>query len=117
MDLAGAIQKHTEWKLKFRSAIENHETMDVATIARDDRCELGKWLRGDGKLRFGSLQSHAACVARHAAFHAEAGKIAQAINAKRYAAAEAMLDGNMSYAAASSDVGVAILRLKKEAAL
>lgn len=117
MDLGHAIQKHAEWKLKFRTAIARQDTMDVATIARDDCCELGTWLRGDGKRLFGEMQSYLSCVQRHAAFHAEAAKVAQAINGKRFTQAEAMLDGESAYADASSAVGVAIMKLKKEAAL
>ncbi len=44
MNLDDAIAKHAEWKVKFRSAMERHETMDHATICKDDACMLGKWL-------------------------------------------------------------------------
>ncbi len=117
MNLEQAIEKHAEWKLRFRTAMNKHETLDEASIAKDDCCELGQWLHGDGKRRFGSLASYSACVTRHAAFHGEAAKVAHAVNARRYAQAEAMLEGNTGYADASSAVGVAILRLKKEAGL
>ena len=114
MDLDHAIEKHAEWKMRLRAAIMRHETVDLATVAADDRCELGKWLHGEGRRLFGSLGGFLPCVARHAEFHAQAGKIAQAINAGRYAEAELMLNGNSPYANASSTVGAAILRLKKE---
>jgi methyl-accepting chemotaxis protein len=117
MDLEHAVQKHAEWKLRFRSAIARHETLDAASIGRDDCCDLGKWLHGEARRRFGSLQSHATCLSRHAAFHAEAGKVAQAVNARHYDTAEALMDADSGYVAASTAVGVAILRLKKEAGL
>ena len=117
MDLNNAIEKHAEWKMKFRSAISKKETMDAATISKDNCCELGKWLHGEAKSKFGSLQSHAACLAKHASFHVEAGKVAQAINAQKFAEAEAMMNAGTPYTAASSAVGVAILQLKKEAKL
>ena len=115
MDLSQAIQKHAEWKLKFRSAISGKETLDAATIAKDNCCELGKWLHGEGKIKYSKLASHADCTSKHASFHIEAGKVAAAINAKKYIEAEAMLGGNTPYASASGDVAVAITRLKKEA--
>ena len=117
MDLDHAIQKHAEWKLRFRSAIAKHETLDAAAIGRDDCCELGKWLHGDARRLFGSLESYSACVSRHAVFHSEAGRVAQAVNARKYDAAEAMMDGSSTYVTASTAVGVAIVRLKKEAGL
>ncbi|HXG49160.1 MAG TPA: CZB domain-containing protein, partial [Methylomirabilota bacterium] len=84
MDLNQAIEKHAEWKLKFRAAISKQETMDAATIAQDNCCELGKWLHGEAKSRFGALKSYAECVSKHAEFHTEASKAAQAINARKY---------------------------------
>jgi hypothetical protein len=117
MDLNNAIEKHAEWKLKFRSAISKSETMDASSISKDSCCELGKWLHGEAKVKFGSLPSHSACVAKHAAFHIEAGKVAQTINARKFTEAEAMLNAGTPYTAASSAVGVAVLKLKKEARL
>jgi methyl-accepting chemotaxis protein len=117
MDLSQAIAKHAEWKTKFRKAISGKEMMDASTISTDNCCELGKWLHGEGKAKYGSLGGHAACLGKHATFHVEAGKVARAINAKKFGEAEAMLNGGTLYAAASNAVGVAIMQLKKEAQL
>ena len=114
LDLDSAIQNHSEWKMKFRTAISQHETMDAAMIARDDCCELGKWLHGDGKEKFGKLISYTNCFSSHAVFHIEAGKVAQAINTKKYAEAWNMIDNGTSYANASSVVAGDIMRLKEE---
>ncbi len=117
MDLDNAIGKHAEWKLKFRSAISKQEAMDAGTIAKDNCCELGKWLHGEAKAKFSRLNSYAECIAKHAVFHVEAGKVASAINSKKYTEAEAMLNSGTPYAAASNAVGVAIIHLKKEAGI
>ncbi|HJV51715.1 MAG TPA: CZB domain-containing protein [Noviherbaspirillum sp.] len=114
MDLHQAIEKHAEWKVKFRSAIAKKESMDVHSIAKDNCCDLGKWLHGDAKARYGKLPSYAQCVLKHAAFHSEAGKVAHAINAKNFDLAEAMLGSGTSYFLASSAVGIAISHLRKE---
>jgi hypothetical protein len=117
MDLDQAIERHAQWKVKFRKAITDHETMDVETISKDNCCELGKWLHGDAKSKFGKLASHAECVKRHAVFHTEAGKVAKTINAKNYAEATNMIESGTPYAVASNAVGVAIKQLKKESGL
>ncbi len=116
MNLDKAIQKHMDWKVKFRSAITKQEQMDVSSIGKDNCCELGKWLYGEGKTHCGHLAGYATVVSKHAAFHVEAGKIASAINAKKYAEAENMLGSSSAFTAVSGEVGVAIMRLKKEAA-
>lgn len=117
MDLNEAVGKHAEWKLKFRKAIAEHATMDAETIAKDNCCELGKWLHGEAKAKLGNFSSYAECIAKHAAFHTEAGKVAKAINAKSYIEAESMISSDTAYLAASSAVGLAIMHLKKEAGL
>ncbi len=117
MDLNHAIDRHAEWKIKFRRAISGHEMMDAATISKDNACELGKWLHGEAKAKFGKHDSLDDCITKHAAFHVEAGRVAQLINQKKFTEAEAMLNSGTSYAAASSAVGLAIMRLKKEAGL
>ncbi len=117
MDLTQAIDRHAEWKTRFRKAMTEHQSLDAAAIAKDNCCDLGKWLHGEAKARYGQLPSFSACVAKHAAFHAEAGKVAHAINAKIFDEAESMLGAGTGYAAASTAAGAAILHLKKEAAL
>lgn len=117
MDLNEAIQAHSAWKMRLRSAITHHETLDEATIQRDDCCKLGRWLHGEARSSFGKLASHADCVKKHAAFHQAAGKVAGEINARHYAEAEAMLASKSEYAKASNEVIFAIGTLKKEAGL
>ena len=114
IDLEMAQQKHGEWKVKLRRAITKHELMDVKTIARDDCCDFGKWLHGDGKIKLGHQTSFSECLSRHAAFHVEAGKVAEVINAQRYKDAEAMLGAGTPYTLASNQVGIAIMRLKQD---
>lgn len=117
MDLDQAVTKHAEWKMKFRAAINKEESLDVASISKDNCCELGQWLHGEAKAKYGKLASHNECVSKHAAFHAEAGKVAKTINLKKYREATTMLDIGTPYAAASNAVAVAIMHLKKETAL
>lgn len=114
MNLDEAIQKHSEWKVKLRAAASKKETLDAATIRQDNACTLGKWLHGEGKTQYGSKMSFTNLVAKHADFHHNAGKVAEAINAKKYNAAETMLGIGSQYGHASLAVAAAITALKKE---
>lgn len=115
MNLNDAIQAHAQWKVKLRGAIQNQEQLDVKSISVDNCCPLGQWLHGDAKSQYSGLGSYADLVKKHAVFHQEAGKVATEINAKNYPKAESMLGSGTSYMSASSQVGVAIMALKKEA--
>jgi methyl-accepting chemotaxis protein len=114
MNLDDAIKKHLDWKIKFYTAISKQEQMDVSLIVRDDCCELGKWLHGEGKIQCSGLESYLPILSKHVAFHLEAGKVAAAINAKKYTEAEAMLGSSSAFAAISKEIGLALIHLKNE---
>jgi hypothetical protein len=115
MDLNNAAQTHAQWKVKLRAAIAKQQKMDVVTLSRDDCCELGQWLHGEGRTQFGRLGSHGDCVKKHVTFHSEVAKVATAVNAAHYQAAENMLGAGTPYAQASSALAVAFMHLRKEA--
>ena len=114
MDLEHANQTHMEWKARFRFAILAKDTLDAEMISKDDCCELGKWLFGAGKSELGSLVNYADCVVKHKTFHIEAGKVAAAINAKKYAEAGAMIAPGAPYSMASNMTVFAIAQLREE---
>jgi methyl-accepting chemotaxis protein len=116
MNLDNALQKHIDWKVTFRNAISRQMQMDVENIAKDSCCELGKWLHSEGKVQYGQLSSYETTLTKHAAFHIEAGKIASAINEKKYIEAEAMLLEGTAFLSVSDEVAIAIMRLKIEVA-
>lgn len=115
MNFDEAIHKHAEWKLKFRTAITRQEQLDTATIAKDNCCALGNWLYGDGRLKFGTKPEFKAVLDLHKAFHVEAGKVSQLINAKKFAEAEKALGAATPYGNVSNAVCSALVALKKAA--
>lgn len=117
MNLENAVQTHAQWKTKLRSAIAKHEQLDLTTLSRDDCCELGQWLHGEGKSSFGKLASHGECMHKHVVFHSEVTKVAKAVNSKQFELAESMLDAGTTYAKASSALSVSFLQLRKEAGI
>jgi methyl-accepting chemotaxis protein len=114
VDLNDAIQKHAQWKFKFRNALHANETMDAAAISKDNNCEFGKWLHVEAKALYGKNATYAKCLAGHAAFHVEAGKVAAAVNAKKKDEAERLMSAGSRFAEASMRVGVSIIELKNE---
>ena len=88
MDLNHAIEAHSLWKTKFRTAITKQESLDASTIGADNCCELGKWLYGEGRGLYGAKPQFTALLQKHKGFHAEAGKVAKLINAKQFSLAE-----------------------------
>jgi methyl-accepting chemotaxis protein len=114
VNLDSAIRAHAEWRSKLRTAATRKETMDADTIARDDCCELGKWLHGSGQSRYGSKPSFVSLVSCHSEFHQEAGKVARLINQGAYDTAEQQLGSGTGFTLASNKVGSAVVQLQKE---
>jgi methyl-accepting chemotaxis protein len=115
IDLDGALKKHSDWKVKLRTAINNKETLDVATISKDNCCDFGEWLHHeDTHPQIAHLRSYQDCMNQHAVFHIEAGKVAAIINDKKYDQAQHLLGSDSNFSKASNAVGVSIMRLKKD---
>lgn len=112
MNLTNALNAHTQWKVRLQAAVDQKQPLDAATIGRDNVCELGKWLYGEGKTLFAGTDIYTQVVHRHAMFHAAARAVAEKINAREYEVARKMLRG-AAFSDASTQVGVAIIQLHK----
>jgi methyl-accepting chemotaxis protein len=115
MNLDNAILAHYEWKNKLKAAITAKAQLDAATISLDNCCEFGKWLYGDGGKQYGKKPEFTSLLQKHKTFHAEAGKVAAVINARRYDDAGKMIETNSPFGTASVGVGVAVNALKRVA--
>jgi methyl-accepting chemotaxis protein len=107
-----AMLWHQLWKDKLHEAVAEQLQLDVAIICCEDGCDLGKWLRTDGKRRYGNKPDFTNLLKRHREFHQVAGHVAMAINGNEYRDARAMLGERSQFAYASIEVSVAIMKFK-----
>jgi hypothetical protein len=112
MDLSTAYKTHVQWRIQLKEAIRTGEKLDVATIKRDDCCDLGKWLHGQGKGLYGAKPEFVKLVETHYVFHLETAIVANAINALDHQTAIEMMDMSRAFGRASLEVGMAINALK-----
>jgi methyl-accepting chemotaxis protein len=110
-----AIRAHREWKARFLVAMARNERLNVTEISADNCCKFGKWLHSEAKTRFGQVRGYQECVEAHAAFHVEAGKIAQRVNDGLIQEANQMLGYDTPYAKTSEDLSVRVFALFNEA--
>lgn len=83
-----AVQSHVQWKLKLLSAIGGGEKIDRATACVDDKCELGRWIYGEGS-QFSALPAFAELKKTHKEFHACVLAVADLIDAGKLDSAQA----------------------------
>lgn len=113
MDFTKAVDAHVAWKLKLQTAIRNNETLDATTIYKDDQCEIGKWIHGEGATHAGS-DAYELLKKEHAHFHTCAGDVVAKINAGDADSALHMLDAGSAFTGASTETVSAIIKMRKE---
>ncbi len=115
LDFDKVINAHAQWKTKFRAAITHQEQLKAETIARDDGCELGKWIYSEGKAALGHSAEFAKLVSEHKHFHRSAGDVAHIINQRRFDAATDMIGPRSAFTQASNQVIATLGRIKRGA--
>jgi hypothetical protein len=97
MDFDGAIQAHTNWKLRLFSFCKGTlpEKIDMQELEKDNLCALGKWIHGEGQ-GYAADPKGSDLVQAHAAFHRAAASIALMIERGRAPAAQALLNSRDS---------------------
>jgi hypothetical protein len=107
-----AASSHRAWKVRLQESMSKGERLDVATISRDDCCELGTWLHSDGIVRLGHSPEFVMLIERHREFHLVTSVVALVINGKDYQKAQLLLQESSAFQASTIAVIDAITNLK-----
>ena len=77
LDFMSALHAHRHWKIRLADYVRSgsRDRMDYRAVGRDDRSELGQWIHGDARRRWGHLPSFGLLRSTHALFHLAAGHI------------------------------------------
>jgi methyl-accepting chemotaxis protein len=112
MNVKEILASHKSWKDKLRIAMATREPIDLDEVRSDRCCELGNWLYGEGKHRFGHLPEYELCRLKHALFHQAAETVAGLINQGHLLEADKMLANSSSmYSQTSEALGKAVITL------
>lgn len=87
--------------------------MDAETVTRDDECEIGRWLYGDGS-RFRQLHEYRHALRVHAAFHRRAAKVVNMVDHGRRLEAAADLAPGGDLRGLSGDLARAFIQLNRK---
>jgi methyl-accepting chemotaxis protein len=71
------VLMHRNWLIQLRAFLDDRKEGLKATAEDYHRCDLGKWIYGEGK-RFNETRSYKELEEEHKKFHAAAGSIIQA---------------------------------------
>lgn len=113
MNFDDAISAHIKWKARLNRFIDGTggERLDSATVCKDNLCDLGKWIYGEGA-KYKSASHYGDLVAKHANFHRRAAEVVEKVESNDRPAARALLSG--AFTVASKETVSAIMEMKKE---
>lgn len=77
LDMKAALDAHTAWTKRLEGRINgtNNESLNIADVASDCNCTLGKWLHDAARQQFGNSIDYKELRRVHADFHLKAGEI------------------------------------------
>lgn len=83
LDLDAAIANHEVWRQQLEDLVHGRsgEVPQAEPICSADRCDLGRWLGGTGRLRLGHYPTFGMLVARHQYFHQQAAGVVDQMRA------------------------------------
>lgn len=115
MDFNAAIVAHSEWKRKLKAYLQNPDhSLRSAEVALDSKCELGKWIVGEGR-QYASSAVFRNLTAEHTRFHKAAGELVHLANSGQKVNVEAVFAGESEIARATAAVVNALAEMKKHA--
>jgi methyl-accepting chemotaxis protein len=106
MNFSEAIKEHASWRLRLSRCCQGtqNEAINAQILAKDNACDLGKWLYGAGR-QYASDPKFRELINVHSVFHRAVAEIATLAQSGRRKEAEAFLNSNDSqYAKASVQV-------------
>jgi aerotaxis receptor len=114
--LANAYKAHLNYKAELIAAANECNLQDLAPFLRDDRCALGKWLYGKGKLQYGATPEFDRLVRAHQIFYCVLVVIAKQPTLVTAGGFHRALIESAQLNAASIDIGVAVNHLRSAVA-
>jgi hypothetical protein len=117
VDFDGAIEAHVGWTRRLQDYLRHPDkSLDPAKVARDDLCELGKWIHGGGARNAGLL-AFGVLNAKHTDFHIAAADVVRRADRGIDVSEEVLLGGSSVFSVTSSAIVSAILKLKADSKL
>ncbi len=115
MNFDEAVLAHSSWKQKLKLYVEKPDrSLDPATVALDNKCQLGEWLHGEGG-KYAALPEFRTLTAEHARFHKAAAELVRKANRGETVDAEVALGASSEFAKSTSGVVNALVEMKKKA--
>lgn len=104
LNFAAELDAHRAWQRRLRNVIQGDQAdqANLATARDAAACALGRWLSGEGRLRYGSRPEFEVLRVRHDTFHVQVAQVLELALAGERVRAQRVFLG--AFAAASADL-------------
>lgn len=94
LDIPLAKAAHENWKHRLQAYLDgtSQEEFLPEVICFDDRCDLGRWIHGEGQKRLGRFAGFTALMGHHKMFHYAASNVVALAKSGKQAEARKMMD-------------------------
>ncbi|MBI4998312.1 MAG: CZB domain-containing protein [Rhodocyclales bacterium] len=93
IDFAKWVAAHRNWRRRLSDYIQgsSREELDENLVCKADRCDLGKWIAGNGSRFYGKLPVFGKLRDHHVQFHRCAGQVVRVFKSEgQHAATKAL---------------------------
>ncbi len=112
MNFDDALKAHVSWKMKLQGyLLQPNGSINAEDLSADNKCELGKWIYGDGSKYAGEVEFRRLKTA-HERFHKAAGGVVTRANSGQNVRSEVELGSASEFSLSSQAVVSAIMALK-----
>lgn len=113
MSFDDAVICHSEWKRKlYNYGMNPDHSLTRDEVAANDRCKLGKWIRGEGR-QYSVYPEFAKLTAEHTRFHKAAAEIVGRADRGEDVKGEFAVGVGSEFSLASSAVVLALMAMKR----
>lgn len=111
LNLKDSLESHYAWKDRLDAQLsgEDDAPIDVAHLASDCQCQLGKWLHSVGKQKYDKLPEYHSAIDAHAKFHIAAAEVVIEYHSGATDRAKELL--NTNFRSASNAVQLELVKL------
>ena len=113
MTFDDAVNSHSEWKRKLHTYVSKPDgSLNVIEVESNNKCKLGRWIRGDGR-KYAGFPEFARLIVEHTRFHKAAADIVRRADLGQDVSFEFALGVGSEFSLASSAVVLAIMDMKR----
>lgn len=109
------LQAYAEWSARLREYIYGSGKLDAAVVARDDACDLGRWL-AEAAAPVRDLKVFAEADRLHKEFHVQAARVVELVDRGRRFEAEQLAGSHGELRRSSIALARALVKLQADIA-